>query len=290
MLCCLVFTSMIHAAERIIDTRDGASVTREQLVQVLAGSDFILLGELHDNSRHHQYRGELLTAMQPLAPVVVAEHLEIGKTFVASGVYSGNLQGDLEQAGFDAKGWRWPLHQPLFAAVVAAGMPLLGGNIQRAVAKKTVREGVAALPDNLSRVIAQAPLNPVAQEKLDADLLRSHCGQIDAAMLPGLRLAQRARDAAMYSALSAAPKRPVVLVAGNGHVRLDYGVPDLIRQHLPDSRFISVGFAEDTSDLKNNLADLRGQYHYLWVTEQAQRDDPCVAFPSPGSKTTGEMK
>ncbi|CAG0957078.1 hypothetical protein MTYP_00519 [Methylophilaceae bacterium] len=276
LLCGLISAWGAQAEERILDMRDGTVISREQLVQAIAGSDFILLGELHDSRHHHQRRGELLDSLNQFAPTLVAEHLEIGRTFVSS----GNLQGDLEQAGFDAKGWRWPLHQPLFAAAVAADMPLLGGNIPRATAKNAVREGVAALPADLAELIAQAPLDPAAQDKLDADLLRGHCGYLDNTMLSGLRLAQRARDAAMFSALRGATTRPAVLVAGNGHVRRDYGVPSLIRRHLPDSRYTSIGFLEDTPKLQGDLAELAAQYDYLWITAPIERNDPCESFKS----------
>jgi uncharacterized iron-regulated protein len=269
----LLFICCAHSAERIVDTRDGSTVSREQLIEVMAGSEFVLLGELHDNAAHHRDRGELLTALNSHAPSVVAEHLESGKTVVAG----SDLQADLERAGFDAKGWGWPLHQPLFAAVIAAGMPLSGGNIPRATARNIARAGASALPEEIAQLTVEAPLDAEAREKLDADLLHGHCGQLDAAMLPGLRLAQRARDATMFNALRSATQRPSILVAGNGHVRLDYGVPSLIRHYLPNSRFVSIGFAEEPA------IGVQTQYHYLWITEPTPRSDPCATFKT-GSK------
>jgi uncharacterized iron-regulated protein len=234
----------------------------------MADSEFVLLGELHDNAAHHRDRGELLIALKSHAPSIVAEHLESGKTVVAG----SDLQADLERAGFDAKGWGWPLHQPLFAAVISAGMPLSGGNIPRATARNIARAGESALPEEITQLIAETPLDAEAREKLDADLLHGHCGQLDATMLPGLRLAQRARDATMFNALRSTTQRPSILVAGNGHVRLDYGVPSLIRHYLPDSRFVSIGFVEEPA------VGLQAQYHYLWITEPTPRSDPCSTF------------
>lgn len=277
-LCLLLLSSFAQAEEaEIVDTASGERVSREQLLHVLAAQDYVLLGELHDNAAHHRLRGELLAELAGRSTVaVVAEHLERGRRFSPS----GDLQADLTQAGFDPKGWRWPLHEGLFAPVADANIPLLGGNIPRETARGAVRQGSAALPTELAQLIETAPLAQTAQAALDDDLLQSHCGQLPASMLEGLRLAQRARDAAMFDAMRNSAGKPVVLVAGNGHVRLDYGVPDMIRAHKAQARFVSVGFIETDSDTAPAL--LQQRYHYVWRLPPAEnRDDPCKNFGNP---------
>jgi uncharacterized iron-regulated protein len=86
--------------------------------------------------------------------------------------------------------------------------------------------------------------------------------------LPGMRLAQRARDAAMLAALENAPGRPAILVAGNGHVRKDYGIPSL----MGTSSHVSVGFIESPVP---DATQYR-MYDYVWVTDPAQREDRCA--------------
>jgi uncharacterized iron-regulated protein len=100
-----------------------------------------------------------------------------------------------------------------------------------------------------------------------------------------LRLAQRARDAAMFDTLRMVQKNqePAILLAGNGHVRLDYGVPSLIRQHLPDASYVSVGFIEEGQDL-SDAANEEDLYDYLWIVPAISRNDPCEAFKVPVTK------
>lgn len=84
-------------------------------------------------------------------------------------------------------------------------------------------------------------------------------------MLPGMRLAQRARDAALlYTVRTSA--RPVVLIAGNGHVRKDYGVPSM----MGNERFVSIGLVEAPVD----TTAMYRQFDYLWITDAA----PCARF------------
>jgi uncharacterized iron-regulated protein len=265
LLGCL-FAATSVADERILDTRDSRELTHTQLVSEIKGRDFILLGELHDNAAHHRARAKLLAMLQPVTPVVVAEHLQYGKVFTPR----GDLLADLKLAGFDVQGWEWPLHRPLFQTIADLELPLLGGNLAPAQAKQVVREGLSALPDRHAQLIARHPLPPAAQQALDRDLGLGHCGHMPGKMVPGMRLAQRARDAAMLDTLQNTVTRPAVLIAGNGHVRKDYGVPSL----MDAQSYVSVGFAEEPVE---HAQDFR-QFDYLWITEPALRDDPCAVF------------
>ena len=257
------------ADERILDTRDGRELTRMELVSEINDLDFILLGELHDNAAHHSARAELLALLKPASPPVVAEHLQYGKVFTPR----GDLLADLELAGFDAQGWEWPMHRPLFQAIVELELPLLGGNLAPTQAKQVVRDGSGALPQHLADRIARHPLTSEAEQALDRDLKLGHCGHMPDKMLPGMRLAQRARDAAMLDTLQNADAHPAVLVAGNGHVRKDYGIPSL----MEGQSYVSIGFAEEPLD---NSQETR-QFDYLWITQPASRNDPCASFGQP---------
>lgn len=277
LLITLLLPAAASAGERILDTHDGNILSREQLIERIADNAFILLGELHDNPQHHKHRGELLTALQQRTPLtVVAEHLERGKRYAAS----NDLKSDLERAGFDARGWRWPLHEAMFAQISAAAIPLFGGNIPRETARNTVRQGESALPAELAKIIAEAPLDESAQDNLVTDLLDSHCGQLPTGMLEGLQLAQRGRDAAMFDVMRQNSNTgATALLAGNGHVRLDYGIPSLIRKHLPDARHVAIGFIEETNDQEIDARSYRERFDYVWVVAKVEsRNDPCASF------------
>ncbi|MBX3608041.1 MAG: ChaN family lipoprotein [Piscinibacter sp.] len=264
-----------RGGERIVEAASGRVVTRDELLGLTSGSDFALLGELHDNPHHHVRRGELLRDLgrAGVRAAVVAEHLMRGRP-LGDGP---DLRDRLVAAGFDAKGWGWPLHEPLFAPVVRAGLPLAGGNLPRELVRGIARDGEPALPPELAVLLRTAPLDATAEAGLDAELVEGHCGQLPAARLGGLRRAQRARDASMALALLEAPGRPAVLVAGNGHVRLDHGVGQLLAVQRPTARIVSVAFGEPGM----SAAEL--SCTHLWITAPATRDDPCAGMTLPAS-------
>ena len=251
--------------ERIVETASGRTLSRAQLLAEIRASDVVLLGELHDNGWHHRLRGELLAELPPSAAVVV-EYLPRGRRIEPGSDLLGRLTG----AGFDARGWRWPLHEPLFRGALASGAPVSGGNVPSELARQVARQGATALPEDLRTLLQSAPLAAPAQADLDADIVQGHCGSVGALRLDNLRLAQRMRDASMAAALSAAAGRPAILLAGNAHVRRDYGVPQLLAATRPGVRLISVGMLEQGATLRD------APYTHVWLTPIAPRDDPCA--------------
>jgi uncharacterized iron-regulated protein len=137
-------------------------------------------------------------------------------------------------------------------------------------------KGVDALSAPLASAYRASPLSPDAVKQLDRDLIDGHCGQLPERYLPSMRLVQRATDVSMADALLR--HRPALLVAGNGHVRRDYGVPQVLRSLAPDLKIVSIGFYENGADRQELVKSLAGRYDYVWLTEQAERSDPCEGF------------
>lgn len=252
--------------ERIVGA-DGEPLGFDALVARARAADIVLLGELHDNAAHHAARARLVLALGD-GVTVVAEQLERGRR-VAPGP---DVRSHLVSAGFDERGWRWPLHEALFAPLLAAGVPVLGGNAPSALVRRVAREGESAWPDDLA-VVARAagPLAGAGLAALDADLIEGHCGHLPPARLPAMRAAQGLRDASMWQALAEAPGRRKVLVAGNGHVRRDYGVPRFAVA-APVLKLFCVGFWEAGDPLAGAPFDA------LWITRRAEREDPCAGM------------
>lgn len=261
--------------ESIVEVASGRVIDRATLLAALRASDVALLGELHDNPRHHARRGELLAELAAMAPAtaVVAEHLERGHTVT----FGRDLRASLTAAGFDAAAWQWPMHEPLFAPIARTRLPLRGGNAPREVVRQVARSGLDAAPADLRALIEVAPLAAAAQAALDADLIDGHCGRLPPARLAGMRAAQRVRDAAMALALRESGGTPAVLVAGNGHVRTDFGVPQVLAIDRPHTRVVSVGFLEPGDGLA------AAPFTHVWVTPGVQRADPCAGMPTVAS-------
>ncbi len=107
----------------------------------------------------------------------------------------------LDRNGFDRRGWRWPLHEPVVSAAMAVARSIWGSNMSREALRSVVTNGAGAAPEPLRQLMARAPLDSAGQAALDAVIIEGHCNQLPASMGPGMRAAQEVRDAAMTRAL-----------------------------------------------------------------------------------------
>jgi uncharacterized iron-regulated protein len=247
----------------------------------LADARFVLLGEVHDNPRHHRLRAEWLQALladgRPTR--VVFEQLDATRDAAlndARNATPADSHAIALAGGLDGKAWRWPLHQPLFDAALAGRAELAGGNLPRERIRAVVREG--SVPADLRPLLDAPGWTAQQQRDTEADIAQGHCGALPAAQIAPMALAQRVRDARMALAMLAAPAGSrVVLIAGNGHVRRDRGVPHYLRAAgVPNSAMVAVALVEEGDNTSV------GAYDQLQRTEREPRPDPCEAFKQGG--------
>lgn len=248
---------------RIRDVRERKYIDEEVLLHALRPARYRLLGEIHDNPAHHAIRARLVDALgrAGLKPVVAFEQFDAVRQEPLEEVLEEKnpTAEDVARAvRFDREGWNWEFYRPIVEAALRHGMPLRAANLSRSETMRIAREGPPA----------SLPSWSAEQEALLRRILfEGHCGALPERAVPGMVAAQRARDAQLAEALSQPSPDGAVLIAGNGHVRKDVGVP----AYLPAGGVVSLGILED----KPRDA---APYDFVWVTEPAERPDPCEAF------------
>lgn len=267
----LILFSALSSAQ-IFDVRSGNAIDESALAEILKSADFVLLGELHDNKLHHEARGRLIARFADYRRTIVSEHLAAPNQVT----FQSTIKADLEAAGFDTEGWDWPIHQSLYEQIKNKGLTLVGGNLPKEEARRMFLQGVSSLPERMAQTYNQSRLSEAAERKLDHDLVEGHCGKLPEKYLLRMRFAQRMTD--MSLAHNLLDRRPSLLIAGNGHVRRDYGVPQMLASVAPQFKVLNVGFLEQASSTEDLLQSVSGQYDFIWITERAERKDPCENF------------
>ncbi len=284
---------------RILETRPrgatGSSCDAEQprldLQRDVAAAQIVLLGEVHDNPEHHRFRAELLRERKgPFGAVFEqfrADQAQAIATFLAmkkAVPASGDLAELKRLVDWDKSGWAKDGYDPLFAAVIAASLPMYAGDPSRDMIKKVARHGPDVLPDD---EIARLRLDKALPEKLQEGLLdqleQSHCGLMPKTAFGNLAFAQRYRDAVQADAVLKAAQEngAAILFAGNGHVRNDRGVPYYVKQRAPDKKMVSVMLIEveegkaDPNFYIERGPDGQPTADYIVLTPRAERPDPC---------------
>ena len=268
--CYLLLVSITATANSIIDLRSQTPVNQEQLATHLISADYVLLGELHDNPHHHQIRSHLIAAITSKKFAAVVEYLPAGQSVQ----FSGPTLQSLEQAGFSPKAWPWKLYQPLFEAIRVSKLPLYGSNLDRSISKTIFSGG--SIPAAIESDYQKSVLTNDAKRSLEKDLVDGHCGKLPAQYLEPMFRVQRLTDISMAQVMMR--HSPAILFAGNGHVRNDYGVPQVLRSLEPSKKRVSVGLIEEAQRDSTAFAELAKLYDFVWITPSIDRADPCATL------------
>lgn len=282
-------------AGRIWDVGAGHFIGAPALVERLARARFVLLGEKHDNPDHHRLQAWVLRALiaAGLRPAVGFE-MFTGDDAAALARYRAGRPADAAglgtAVGWDRTGWPpWPLYQPIADAALAAGLPLVATNLSPATTQAMARRGMAALePSLIARLRLDAPLSPQMRAEMAAEIRESHCHMLPEAMLDNMIAAQRARDAQIAERLAAAARpHGALLIAGDGHVRKDRGVPAFLALRAPGAATVSLAFLEVQRDETDPEAYAPAfgpgpfPVDYVWFTPRVDDVDPCEKFRAP---------
>ena len=246
---------------------------------MLASQPVVLLGEVHDNAVQHALRARALRALvgSGARPALLMEQFDrdrqadLDRAMAQPGATADEVIAAATPADASMQGWSWPLYRPYVALALEYRLPLVAANVSRVDTRRIAADGLAAhgfearVPDDLAAGQARA-------------IVEGHCGLIDAAQAGGLIAAQVARDQFMARAVEAHAARGAVLLAGNGHVRTDLGVP---RWLAPATRVrtVSIGLLE-----AGRVPDASSPYDSVVVTPAQRRPDPCegLAMPAGG--------
>ena len=247
------------------------------LAKMMQDHRVVLLGEVHDNAAQHALRAAALRQLvvQGARPAIAFEQFDTDR------------QADIDRARRErprdadyliaqAKGrddWRWDSYRPFVALALEYDLPIVAANLSRDKAMKVAIDGWRALFDPAAR-------NELRLDALPADFRRKHeeaiaaghCNLLPADALPAQGRAQMARDLVMAQSIRPYLTRGVVLLAGNGHVRRDIGVPFWL---TADERKGVVSIALLERDDDGSDAESAAAFDAYVITERAQRADPC---------------
>ena len=267
-------------------------VTRQTVERAAAASDFVLLGETHDNPDHHVLQAALVRAMVAAdrRPAIVFEMIAedrqpaIDRWRSAAPADAAKLGAAV---GWEAAGWPpWPDYQPIAEAALSGGLPVRGGNLSRRLMKAVLKRGPAALKAvRRARLGLDAPLPAQAESIIRDELFEAHCRLMPKTALSPLVDVQRARDAVLADNLrlgaALAGTDGAVLIAGSGHVRADYGAPMYLARLVPGRSILTIAFVEvdDGATSPGSYGEHFGgglPFDFIWFTPRADDRDHCA--------------
>ncbi len=239
----------------------------------------VLMGEVHDNPVAHARRFDVVQqwVVQGWRPTILMEQFDRD---TQAQLDEALARCDTAQCVFKqpwVQPWDWALYAPVLELALDHNLPIVAANVSRNDANAVVTKGYSAAldPNTIDQFNLNQPL-PVDLQQAQQEAIESgHCNMLPATVAQKMVRAQVARDVFMAQLLIAQfnQGRPVLLIAGNGHVRRTVGVP----RWLPASVLKNTrvyGFSE-TPDTRHAV-----EFDYFQQVPAHPRPDPCEAFKS----------
>lgn len=268
---------------------DGRSADWQELTAAVQNASQVLIGEVHPNPDHHQLQASILASViaSGKQPAVVWEMIPFARQDVlddwtmAQTPDAATLGKTLE---WSASGWpAWELYQPIAHVAARHHLKMIGTALPRETMMNIGRHGTSGIEENLRASLhLDIELDKQALAGLMKSLREGHCDLMPDEALTPMSLAQRARDGAMADAmLKGNTSLHAVLIAGNGHIRKDWGVAGLLSRLSPEAKPLSIAQIEVQSgetDLAAyiDLHDAANGFDFFILTPRSELKDHCA--------------
>jgi uncharacterized iron-regulated protein len=258
-------SSAPHPPGAIVRTATGASVGLADLIQDLYRMDVVYVGEQHTSERHHEVQ---LTVLR-----LLAEHhgdLAVGmemfdKTYQP--VLARWSRGQLDRSEFLEKthwyaNWKFDfrLYSDILDFIRNEGISLLGLNIPPHIPPKIAVGGIESLSDSEKRHLPDSIDTSNPEHRSFVRSVFKHHRSPGLTNFEYFYQAQCVWEETMAEAVAnASGTWPMLVLAGTGHIRHGYGIPERACRRAPAAyRTILPLPAGQTVDPE--IAD------YIWVT------------------------
>ncbi|WP_162683248.1 ChaN family lipoprotein [Rhodobacteraceae bacterium DSL-40] len=240
------------------------------------GADIVVLGEIHDNPRHHEIQAEIVEALQPAAIVfeMIPQAMEDEVNALrAEGADRAQIAAALD---WSESGWpSFDFYAPILEA--APGARIFGAGQAPEEIRIAAEDGAAsAFGADAATYGLDKPLAPGELTEREELMAISHCNALPPAALPGMVEVQRFRDAgladaALWARTLTGGDGQVVVITGSGHADRRWAVPHLISLATKEVTVRTLGLLEAPEPEP-------GMFDAVITADPAERDDPCAGF------------
>lgn len=247
--------------------RFGDPVALEDFRQACAGRRYILIGENHGQSCDHEVQAALLSALADCRPAVGLEMVDIDSQPALDRFAAGDLDLDELPHALDwQRTWGVPfeLYLPVFEAARSHGLPLVALNLPRELVRRFGEVGLDGLSESERALLPPEIVAPPEEQKtwlraqFDGHPLPPGEDLTEQELLRRFLRVQSLWDSQMaHRAVNAsrALERPVVILAGAGHVVHGWGISHRLEAFDPQGRRLLIVPWRGTSELDPEAAE-----------------------------------
>lgn len=248
----------LHELGEVIDLHTGQRLSPMQFAKQIATHDYLLIGEQHDELKHHQAQFWLLKQLQQtraqgsiaLEMLSIDQQADIAKISQNPSAYMHNLPSILRWK----QSWNWAYYADLIQSAFANQTEVLATNL--------TQEEVQTLMRGAEPLNGYRSTTTNVQQKI-ADLITAQHGfettsGKNSEIIRKMVQVQQFRDRRMAEKLAQA-KTPSLLIAGNHHVNRQIGVPLHLADLAPNIKITSILLGATSENISAKDAD------YYWI-------------------------
>lgn len=224
----------------VIRVNDGEKVSVDEMIAEVKGARVIIVGEVHDDPRHHQIQLDIIKELNS-SGVPVAVGLEMF-SYESQGSLDAWVEENIELDRFISiykSNWKnipWRLYKDIFSYAQKKRIPLVGLNVPRRIIKKVSQQGFDSLTEKeLEKLPAGISCNVTEQylefiERVFSSHGKSHKSFIN--FCEAQMLWNKAMAVKIVNYLKENPQTSMVVLVGGGHALKKGGIPEQIRNEL----------------------------------------------------------
>lgn len=254
------------------------SQSNQDVLPILQQADVIYLGETHTDVADHVAQLDIITEMHQ-ARGDIAIGLEMFQRPFQS-VLDQYIAGELteaeliEQSEYETRwGFDWELYAPIIRYAQTNQIPLIALNTPREITKKVARQGLASLEgDDLQYIppVDEIDTTDENYQAMVAQVFGHHGGHGHSGpSFENFFAAQVLWDETMAESVANyvidSPDTQVIVLAGEGHIVFDFGIPSRVERRLGDE-LVAYSVLLNPTSITPELAD------FFWMSESTELD------------------
>jgi uncharacterized iron-regulated protein len=256
----------------------------ERVARLARQADVVYLGEQHDNPQHHDRQLATVAALvaagarPPVAFEMLSEDMqpEVDRLIRASAGRDELARGlAWQERGWPDFAWYWPL----FELARRHRLPVIAVDLDPAVVRRIVREGLASIGPGAKALSSALPLDAARESAIARTIEAAHCGLMPPGRIPSMVESWHARNVTMARRIAEALGQgsPVVVIVGRGHQAAG-GLPAQLEALRPGTRQLVVDLVEAAPGDGPHPVAVGDTREVIWVTPPIVRPDPCEAL------------
>jgi uncharacterized iron-regulated protein len=241
-----------------------------EVLRAIASTQVVYLAENHNSTADHIAQLDIIKALDETNELAIG--LEMFQRPFQSAL-DDYLAGTITEAELIVQseyrtrwGFDWELYAPILRYAKENQIPVLAMNTPTEATRQVAREGLASLKGDMLKYlppIAEVDTTDEAYRALIAQVFGTH-GHGHSMNLDNFFAAQVLWDETMAESivnqLSADAERQIVVLAGEGHIAFDYGIPSRVARRLPNIEQASVRLSPADQPVTPGFTD------FIWVT------------------------